>query len=242
MAFNRNIWLNWKTRKPCPTCGTGILNIPSKEGILKSETESSKEMNSYGGHYYSDYVFSIHLKCSECTETVAVSGFMSEENYPSDEEIGLQKSFTPVVFYPAPKIIEIPKSCPKTVTKILNETFGLYWLDLGSCANKIRISIEVLLNEQQIPKTKTTTKGQIELSLHKRLELFEKIKPEVSKLLMAIKWIGNAGSHFSDIKSEDVLDAYELLEFTLEKLYNDRELKLLKLSDEINKNKKPIKK
>lgn len=240
MAFNRKIWLNWKTRKPCPNCIIGTLNIPAESQVLKSETESSKEMNSYGGHYYSDYIFSIHLKCNECNETVAVSGFMSEENYPSDEEIGIQKSITPVVFYPAPKIIEIPKSCPKNVTKILNETFGLYWLDLGSCANKIRISIEVLLNEQKVPTTMTTKKGEIELTLHKRLEIFKNSNPEVSNLLMAIKWIGNAGSHFSDIKNDDVLDAYELLEFTLEKLYNDREQELLKLSDEINKNKKPI--
>lgn len=242
MAIKRNTWLNWKTKKPCPICGTGILNIPTNgEGTLKSETESSKEMNSYGGHYYSDYIFSIHLRCNECNETVVVSGSMWEENYPSSEDGQIQRGFNPVVFYPAPKIIEIPTSCPKSVTKILNETFGLYWLDLGSCANKIRIAIEVLMDEQLVAKRKTVKKGEIDLTLHARLELFEKSKPEVSKLLMAIKWIGNAGSHFFDIKNNDVLDAYELLEFTLEKLYNDREQKLLKLSDEINKNKKPIK-
>ena len=233
MTFNRKIWLNWEIRKPCPTCNIGILNTPTK-GLLENETEASREMNSYGRNY-TDYVFSIHLKCSNCGETVAVSGIKSEENYPSDEEQGCQKAITPLFFYPAPKIIEIPKSCPRSISNILNETFGLYWLDLSSCANKIRISIEVLMDEQKIPKTKG-------LTLHNRLELFKKSNPSVSKFLMAIKWIGNAGSHFSEIKKEDVLDAYELLEFALEQLYNDREQKLIELSEEINKNKKPIKK
>lgn len=238
MRFNRQIWLKWETRKPCPICEIGLL-IPNTDEKLLKETEYSKKKNSDGEWHDSDYIFSIHLTCSECSETVAVSGYMSEENYPINEEIGLQKCITPVVFYPAPKIIETPKSCPNSVTKILNNSFGLYWLDLGSCANKIRIAIEVLMDEQQIPKT--STNGKKEFTLHQRLEKFEMEKPEVSKYLMAIKWIGNAGSHFFDITNEDVLDAYELLEFSLDKLYNDREQKMLKLSNDINKAKKPIK-
>jgi hypothetical protein len=239
MTFNRKIWLSWKTKKPCPRCNIGTLDIPKKDGVLKTETENSKEMNSYGGYYYSDYLFSIHMKCNNCNEVVVVSGFMSEENFPSDEEQGIQKSITPILYYPAPKIINIPESCPKSVQKILNESFGLFWLDLGSCANKIRIAIEVLLNEQGVAQTKTT---KTELTLHSRLELFEKTNPDTAKHLMAIKWIGNAGSHFFEIKNDDVLDAYELLEYSLEKLYNDREKKLIQLSEEINKNKKPRKK
>lgn len=239
MTFNRKIWLNWKTRKPCPSCNIGTLEIPSNDGVLKTETESSKEMNSYGGYYYSDYLFSIHMKCDNCKEVVVVSGFMSEENFPSDEEKGNQISVTPILYYPAPKIINIPESCPKSVEKILNETFRLFWLDLGSCANKIRIAIEVLLNEQGVAQTKQKENKNVDLSLHSRLELFEKINPDTARHLMAIKWIGNAGSHFFEIDNEAVLDAYELLEYSLEKLYDDRGKKLIQLSEEINRNKKP---
>jgi hypothetical protein len=241
MTFNRKIWQNWSTKKPCPFCEIGTLETPKKGGFLKTETGVSKEMNSYGGYSYSEYLFSIHLKCNNCNETVAVSGFMSEENYP-DEENQIRRSITPIIFYPALKIIHIPASCPKSVSKILNESFGLYWLDLGSCANKIRIAIEILLNELLIPKTRIKSKGETPLTLHTRLENFKKLNPVVSKHLMAIKWIGNAGSHFFDIKSDDVLDAFELLEFSLEKLYNDREKRLLELSEEINLSKRPRKK
>ncbi len=242
MTFNRKIWLNWKTRKPCPSCESGLLIPPKQGGFIQSETNESKEMNSYGGYYYTEYVFSLHLKCSNCNETVVVSGKMSIENYPSDEEQGIQTNIIPISFFPAPKIISIPKSCPKTVSKLLNESFGLYWLDISSCANKIRISIEVLLNELKVKKTKTVQSKRKNLSLHERILLYKSINSEVANFLLAIKWIGNAGSHFSDITKEDILDAYELLEFSLEQLYEDKKKKLVKMSKEINKRKKPIKK
>lgn len=243
MTLNKKIWLSWKTKKPCPSCSIGTLSIHNRNDVLKTETGSSKEMNSHDGCCYSsEYVISIHMKCNNCNEVVAVTGFMSTENYPRDEEKEIQNSFTPILFYPALKIIHIPASCPNNVQKILNETFGLFWLDLGSCANKIRIVIEVLLNEQGVSQTKPTKKGDVELSLHKRLKLFEKTNPDTANHLMAIKWIGNAGSHFSEIKNHDILDAYMLLEYSLEKLYNDREIKLIQLSEQINIIRKPRKK
>jgi len=39
-----------------------------------------------------------------------------------------------------------------------------------------------------------------------------------------------------------ILDAYELVEYSLELLYNDKKKKLVKMSKEIIKKKKPIKK
>ncbi len=232
MRFNRKIWLNWKVRKPCPTCDIGILDVPKKDKILQSETADSVLMNSSGGHYHSDYVFSMHLKCNHCGETVVASGLKSEENYPSDEEFGIQRMITAISFIPAPKIIEIPKSCPNDVKKILIDSFSLYWMDLSSCANKIRIGIEVLLNELGVIETKGTKK----LQLHLRLKEYEKKEPKIAGFLLSIKWIGNSGSHFSQITKDDVLNAYELLEFALDKIYDDREKKLTKLSAEINKN------
>lgn len=242
MKFDRKIWLNWKTRKPCPRCESGLIVPPKEGGFVQSETEDSKERNSYGDDYYSDYVFSLHLKCTNCNETVVVSGKSIKENYPSDEEKGIQSSLVPVSFYPAPKIITIPKSCPKTVCKTLNESFGLYWLDISSCANKIRISIEVLLNELKVRKRKQTRNVRKNLSLHERIIEFKQTNNEVANYLLAIKWIGNAGSHYSDITKDNILDAYELVEYSLELLYNDKKKKLVKMSKEIIKKKKPIKK
>lgn len=164
---------------------------------------------------------------------------MIEDDYPDEDGDLPQKSITPIAFYPPPKIIHVPESCPVNVRTILNETFGLYWLDVGSCANKIRIAIEVLMDELAIPRTRTNKSKQVELTLHARLELFKKQNVDVAENLMAIKWIGNAGSHFSEIKNHDVLDAYELLEHSLERLYNDRDRNIAQIRNQINAAKKP---
>jgi len=242
MTFNRKIWLNWKTRKPCPNCETGVLIPQTKKGLMKFETSYSKEMNSYGGFNYTEYIFAINLKCSNCNEIIVVSGKMVEENYPEDEREEIQRNIIPISFIPAPKIISIPKSCPKSISKLLNSSFELYWLDISSCANKIRISIEVLLTELKVNKTKIVNSKRKNLTLHERILLYQHVNHEVVDYLLAIKWIGNAGSHFTDITKENILDAYELLEYSLEILYNDKKKKLVKMSKEINKKKKPIKK
>lgn len=242
MKFDRKIWLNWKSRKPCPSCESGLLLPQKKGGFIQNETENSKHMNSYGGYSYSEYVFSLHLKCSNCNEIIVVSGLKLEENEPSDYEIGIRKSVMPISFFPAPKIISIPRSCPKSVSNILNTSFFLYWSDLSSCANKIRISIEVLLTELKIRKTTQVRNKRINLKLHERILLFKKLNSEVSDFLLSIKWIGNAGSHFSNVTKENILDAYELLQYSLNQLYDDKKKELVKLSKEINKKKKPIKK
>jgi len=63
------------------------------------------------------------------------------------------------------------------------------------------------------------------------------IKPDIADFLLAIKWIGNTGSHTGKLERIDVLEAYELLELSLNKLYDDTEIKLSKISKEIIKRK-----
>jgi hypothetical protein len=241
MKFDKTIWLDWNKKKPCPTCESGLLFPLTNGMIIENETKDSKFRNSYG-YNYTEYIFSMHLKCSNCDEIVAVSGDLSEENEPSNEEFGIQRYYDPKSFYPPPKIISIPISCPKSVSKLLKDSFGLYWLDIGSCANKIRISIEVLMDELKINKTRIVRGKRKRLRLHERIEIFKIANLEVGNFLLSIKWIGNAGSHFSDIFKEDLLDAYRLLEYSLNQLYNDEKRNLIKISKEINLKKKPIKK
>ena len=55
---------------------------------------------------------------------------------------------------------------------------------------------------------------------------------------MAIKWIGNIGSHSTEnLKKEDCLDAFEMLEHVLYKLYQIEAKKLTSLKNIINKRK-----
>jgi hypothetical protein len=94
------------------------------------------------------------------------------------------------------------------------------------------MAIETLMDVLAILPNTTTT-------LHKKIEAFRQIKPEVGDHLLAIKWIGNSGSHAAILTKKDLLDAYELMEFSLQQLYRDRERRLNRLSQEINLQKGP---
>ena len=234
MAFDRRIWTNGTIEKPCPSCMIGVL-VPNEKIIPKIETNASFEMREYN-YSSSEFVFSTLLTCNYCKDSVAALGKI-EEGIEQDQETGIIESYTiitPTAFFPAPKIIDIPKSCHKSVNKIITESFGLFWMDIGSCANKIRIAIEVLLDELNIPRSETSPKGNIKhLSLNQRIVEFERSNQKVGRCLHAVKWVGNSGSHFSDITINDVLDAYQLMEYSLENLYPEREQNILMISQKI---------
>lgn len=61
-------------------------------------------------------------------------------------------------------------------------------------------------------------------------------------MILAIKWLGNAGSHSrSKISFDDVLDAYEFLEHILQEVYVQKTKKLKARAKEVNKKKGPAK-
>ncbi len=77
--------------------------------------------------------------------------------------------------------------------------------------------------------------------LHKRIERFKIKNPEQAESLMAIKWIGNSGSHTStSLTKDDILDSFEILEYVTTKLYETDTKRITQLTKQINKKKKPI--
>ena len=56
----------------------------------------------------------------------------------------------------------------------------------------------------------------------------------IGNQLMAIKWIGNDGSHYKKITKEDILDAFKILEYCLNKIYVKEEEEIKKLAKKIN--------
>jgi uncharacterized small protein (DUF1192 family) len=56
---------------------------------------------------------------------------------------------------------------------------------------------------------------------------------------MAVKWLGNAGSHAAPLTADDVLDGFEILEHALDKLYSERDERVGALTRAINRRKAP---
>lgn len=245
MLLNRKEWNDWKTRKPCPYCQNGRLfplkDIKTgKQSVLESETLSSKiDYRPYQEEFY----VSVHLECNKCKDIV-IAVLRKNIDFVLEEDGETKYIYiTQCYFHPAPYLINIPVKCPSSLRKLIKESFSLFWIDIESCANRIRISVEELMNLLMISKTYLSTKKKrIKLSLHERIIKYKTKNPEIGELLLSLKWIGNAGSHNSKLIQDDIFDSYEILELVLKKLYDTKESEIIKLSTKINKKKKPLSK
>lgn len=85
----------------------------------------------------------------ECGEVVALSGRTHhEEDHDWEQQtMHWSRTFGPKVFTPAPPIFPIPEECPEGIRQELKKPFGLYWSDPASSANRLRVAVEVLLND-----------------------------------------------------------------------------------------------
>jgi len=73
---------------------------------------------------------------------------------------------------------------------------GFLWADHAAAAGKVRIALECLMDHLGVPKRKKDKNGKFDdLSLHHRVEIFQKGSPIIGSQLMAHKWLGNTGSH-----------------------------------------------
>ena len=99
------------------------------------------------------------------------------------------------------------------------------------------------MNELKVKKTQISKGERIKISLHQRIVFYKNKNETVANHLLAIKWIGNAASHFSGVTKDEALDAYEILEHSLDLLYNSKDRKIDSLAKKINnKYKNPSKK
>jgi hypothetical protein len=242
--FSNRIPKHWK----CPTCQYGALSILNSKFQLE-ETRESKNTKTRYSPVYADYVFSGILQCSNtsCHEVIAVNGVACDRDY--EKQVGEHEyetvdyvSFTPRHFTPALHLFEIPKACPNDVKSEIIKAFGHFFNDSAACANRIRVAIERILNDQKVQKTVINKKGKRSpLNLHSRIDLFKKGDPNFIKIharLLALKWIGNDGSHVGEeLQQNDLLAAFELLEDVLESLYGDREERLSRIAKDVNKRK-----
>jgi len=228
----------------CPHCYKGVLKLITKNFIIQ-ETKASEiaSKDDFWDPEFSDYIFSGLLVCSSCEEYVAVLGtgrLNSANHYDRISETLDNEYFkvlTPLFFYPALHIFQIPSVCPKDIREEVVQSFPLFWTDLAACANRIRTSVEVIMSQQGVPKTKKVETGRRRFTLHQRIELFKIKNPEVAELFLAIKWIGNKGSHLGKLDRGDILNAYELLEHSINKLFDKSEQRIKRLSEKINKRK-----
>jgi hypothetical protein len=247
ILYNTSFILDDRPNLPCPTCSNGLLKIDIESFKYKASEESKKNRPvSKADDYppdYLEYRFHGAFQCIKCKEIVTVVGTgQISEYYDGEDSSQHINTFYPKLFVPAIPLFKIDRKCPLLVKVEIDAAFNLYWCDLPACANKIRIAVEQIMNDKKvrkvyIPEGKTKERRY---DLHARIEMFGKkfprYKTHVTPLL-ALKYIGNDGSHVGSLNISDVIVGFELLEEIINQIYGGKNERLENLAKAYSKKK-----
>lgn len=232
----------------CPRCKKGLLRFVEGQ-FHAGERKHSKDAHDHEAWDpdWIEYVYTGLLRCTNenCGEYVANTGTggvgidfeMGDDGEP---EQTWGDYFRPKYFEPPLHLIDLPGGCPKSVSEPLSESFRLFFSSPPAASNNVRIALEALLTELGVKRFNTKNGKRIFLNLHSRISLLPEKYSELADLLIAVKWLGNAGSHAdSPVTIDDVMDAYELIDHVLQELYTQKAKKAKALAKLINKKKGP---
>jgi len=249
MAVDREQWAEKFGSLPhwrCPTCDKGHL-LPVKDKIWFEETGPSIAAHDHDA-WDPDWIFnrfSGFLQCNmpSCAEIAAISGdspsnFLEyQDDYQHIQE--LHNLFVVRSISPPPLPIQIAAGSPDPVKDCISVAASLIWSSADAAGNKLRQALELLLDEASVPAVGSDGKP---LFLHNRIEEFAKTDPENGEILLAAKWIGNSGSHAGGLTRDDVLDAFDMVEYVLENMFGTTKKNLMAKVAAINAQKGPLKK
>lgn len=207
----------------CPTCSIGTLQSQEKLfSALSAETSRYIDEPWFEPDQI-ERVFNGVLRCTNCSETVLFVGNSGVDRAPSEDGGWEWRNYyIPRFFQPALNLIEMPtnKVVPVNLNAAVAASFSVFWVDLDSCANRLRTAIELLLDGMGVVR-KVKLKATKELSLQQRIERIDSAQyPHLQNMLHAIKLVGNDGSHdLGQAERDEILDCYEILEHALQLIY-----------------------
>jgi hypothetical protein len=248
MAIDRKFWAQHITEHHappynCPTCNRGTLKLVADSiragGTALARRERAEE---YWDPSQDVARFVALLECNNgtCQETVVVVGKrFTEAAYDGEGGQTWVLEYHPYYFDPPLRFFRPPFKCPSSIVDELVASFRLVKVDPSAAAARLRTAVERFLDTQNI-KARVRRSGRIvRLSLHERVELFKKVRPELAEALMAVKWLGNAGTHTSSLTKDDILDGYDMVEHVLDEVITERSVRVRDLARQINKRKGP---
>jgi hypothetical protein len=240
--MEKEFWRNSISKKKflCPNCNVGLLS-PVSDGFYSIRTKESiqLEIETRGQYPWTEFLCSGILKCNSCNEVVSTCGSWTEDRQgielienPKTGQLKLSepdKYFYPKYFHPVLKFFPIPQETPVKINDCLIKSFALYWSDIPSALNKLRIAVEYLLDDMKISRLKIMNNGkrnrkphrkEVRLSLEQRINLFKRGNHELGNYLINLKEVGNVASHSIEINDSTLLlNAFEIMEFVLISIY-----------------------
>ncbi len=230
----------------CPTCAAGMLRLDTSSLSYAMSSESARASDEeWFGAQHVEYRFIALLKCDNtaCREVAPVAGMGEVDETPDEqmEQLEYEEQFFPTFFQPSPILISIPARCPAAVREQLHASFSSSWTDANSAANRIRVAVELLLDSLRIARTRKTKTGRRHRqSLHERIDALPPQRADIKDLLLAIKWLGNYGTHETNLTQDSVYDALDIFEVVLTNLYSEHPRRIKQLVKVVNKRRGPM--
>ena len=234
-CFTRDNIPSWN----CPTCNSGILTA-TQENFIDGYTASTSAVIKkiwFEPEEMAELIYTVFLQCSnpKCLENVVNIGSGFVEREYNEQDWNWVSYFKPKFFYPPLMIFQVPEDTPENVKKAILSSFSFIFINKSSAANQIRIAIECLLTHLKVKQYYVIKHKRKKLILHQRIELLSNKYQKIKDVCLAIKWLGNVGSHCDDkIAFNDVFDGYDMLSFVLEELYDNKHNHVKKLAQRIN--------
>lgn len=231
---------NWR----CSRCSIGSL-VEDKAQRILLEPSFSKEVHSEDW-WEPEHItnrFAAVLQCGNagCGEITIVTGnAFVDYVHDYDGTPEYFDEFQPLTSQPPIAVFGLDDRWPEAVRTQLKLAFSHVFIDPGAAANRLRTAVECLMDERGVKKYPRTGPRKA-INLHDRILDFKSQNAEAADLLLAVKWLGNTGSHadVTGLTREDLLDAMELLERALHLIYDDTAKRLTKLAQQINRKKGP---
>ncbi|MFG2778229.1 DUF4145 domain-containing protein [Streptomyces prunicolor] len=222
---------------PCPTCTRGVL-LPDRDSFVEEEsvTSLSLRVHEVWEPEWIQGSFYCVLTCrKESCDHVRVIGEMTVGG--GRDDVQYEKFLTPIMFIPALPLLESRGFCPEEVKERVDAASKILWADPNAAANRIRAAVEALMDDRGVIRKKLNGAGKaVRLSLDNRIATFKKALPQytdAADLLLAVKWIGNVGSHEDVLRIPDVLEGVEFLDHALSLIYDTNRDDIKKRASEV---------
>lgn len=141
----------------------------------------------------------------------------------TDQDFGgvrYSKYYTVKQVSPPPRLMRLPSTTPASVQDGVARAAAVLFADPGLAATALRLVVEQFLTSEGVPATRPN--GGF-VSADHRIKAWRdgsEDRSRVADLLLAVKWIGNAGTHsLSKLTVEEVLNGVEFLDEAFHALF-----------------------
>jgi len=221
-AFTKDTIPHWR----CPACLNETLEIVPGSFFSEetSETRLGKDEVWFEHDHY-ETVFSCLLRCSRkaCQEPVAITGngWMDRDVDYDAGTMDYVERFSASTFHPPLPLFITPADCPDDVQLQLREISALLAAHPSAAINTMRTVLEMLLDELKVPReVERAGKAPLVLTLHRRIDDHPALLGDYAAAFMALKWLGNKGSHSGRrIRPSHIEGACTVLDDLIQRIY-----------------------